>query len=69
MVNKTASVTLFSTGGSLHFDNVEIISYSQHSIAFTLRKEEGDEVTITDYTSTLPYLINETMTGPKSLLK
>jgi hypothetical protein len=55
-------------GGTQIYDNVDVTSYGKDSISFSKREEHGDQVKVTDYTSNLPYVIAETITGPKSLL-
>jgi hypothetical protein len=69
MVEKTVSVALLVPGETLIFENVEVTYHDKETIRFTERDETDDEqVTVTDYTSNAPYLVTETMTGPKSLL-
>ena len=67
---KNVTVQLFRPDGgtSREWVGVEVTHYNKDIIEFQLRVEEGDNVTVTDYTSNLPYLIIEAVTGPKSLL-
>jgi hypothetical protein len=67
-MDKKITVTLFRPEGSLIFDVDEVTSYNKDTIDFRQREEEGDEVTVSDYTSNLPYLIEEIVTGPKDLI-
>lgn len=69
-MGKIVIVTLYRPDGgvSKEYNDVEVTSWSKDSIEFTKRVEEGDEVTVYDYTSNLKYLITERVTGPKNLL-
>jgi len=66
---KTAVQLYRPDGGTiLQYDDVVVSYYNKDTIAFQRRVEDGDKVTVTEYTSTLPYVICETFTGPKSLV-
>jgi hypothetical protein len=69
MASKQTRVLLYRPdGGSVEYNDVEVLSYSKDMIEFSKRVEEGDEVVITERTSNLKYIITEVTTGPKSLI-
>lgn len=70
MASKTTRVLLYRPDGGTvrEHNNVEVLSYSKDMIEFSKRVEEGDEVTITEYTTNLRYEIVEVTTGPKNLI-
>ena len=71
-MSKLVIVTLYRPDGgtSREFNDVEVTHYDKNSITFTKRVEDvgEDTVTVYDYTSNLPYVISERVTGPKSLI-
>lgn len=68
---KTVTITLCTPTGFQRYVEVEVTNYNKDSISFSKREEAEatDEVTVTDFTSNLPYMIEESLTGPKSLIK
>jgi hypothetical protein len=70
MATKTTRIVLYRPDGGTtrEWNNVEILSYNKDMVEFETRVEEGDEATITSVTTTLPYIITEVTTGPKSLI-
>jgi hypothetical protein len=72
MSSKTVTVSLYRPDGGIvrEFNNVEVTHYDKNSITFTKRVEDvgEDTATVYDYTSNLPYLVTETVTGPKNLI-
>ena len=69
---KSTFIQLFRPDGGtiLQYDDVTVTHYTKDIVEFQSRKEneDGETVTVTDYTSNLPYLVIEAVTGPKSLL-
>jgi hypothetical protein len=67
---KTTAVTLYRPDGgtTLYVNDVDVTSYSKDTIEFDKRVENGDQVTVTTYTSNLRYVIVESVTGSKDLL-
>ena len=65
-----ATVILYRPDGgtSIHYDNVEVLSWNKDIIEFRARAEGDTAVTIKDYTSNLKYVIIEETTGSKELL-
>src|SRR5271170_2759670 len=70
MAYKHVAVHLFRPDGGtiLEFDDVDVTNYSKDMIEFQRRVENGNTVEVRDYTSNLPYVIYEVVTGPKELL-
>ena len=72
MANKFVIVTLYRPDGGtiLQYNNVEVKAHNLNGIEFTRRdeNEDGTSVTVTDYKSNLPYVISETIIGPKNLI-
>ena len=69
---KYITVTLFRPDGgtSREFNDVEVTSWNKDMIEFSKRVEDvgEDTATVYEYTSNLPYLISERVTGPKNLI-
>ena len=65
-----ATVILYRPDGgtTIHYDDVEVLSWNKDIIEFRQRIEGDKAVTIKDYTSNLKYLILEETTGSKELL-
>ena len=64
-------VTLYRPDGGtvVEFNDIDQVTrFSKDMIEFRQRRENGDVVTVLDYTSNLPYLIVEHVDGPKGLL-
>ena len=70
MASKSTRVLLYRPDGGTvrEYNDVEVTSWSKDMIEFSKRTEEGDEATVTEYTSNLPYVITEVTTGPKNLI-
>jgi len=69
MAKRTAVYLYRPDGGTVReFEDVEVTSYTKDIVEFTKREEKGVEVTVKDFTSNLPYIIVEVVTGPKDLL-
>jgi hypothetical protein len=70
MSSKQTRVVLYRPDGgtSREYNDVEVTSWSKDMIEFQKRTEEGDDATITEYTSNLKYVIVEVTTGPKNLI-
>ena len=70
MASKSTRIALYRPDGGTvrEYENVEIIRYDKNGVEFSRRVEEGDEATITEYTTNLHYVITEVTTGPKNLI-
>jgi hypothetical protein len=70
MSSKSVRVVLYRPDGgtSREYNDVEVTSWNKDMIEFQKRTEEGDDATVTEYTSNLKYVIVEVTTGPKNLI-
>lgn len=64
---KLITVTLYRPDGGTvrEYNDVEVTHYDKNLITFSKRVEDvgEDTATVTDYTSNLPYVITERVTG------
>jgi len=70
MASKSTTVTLYRPDGGTvrEYDYVEVTHYDKNIVEFQRRTESGAEATVTSFTSNLPYVISETVVGPKNLI-